>query len=78
MKGLMLLEWFIAVMAMFAIAGCGVSSPNGYVLGTTGYLQEVNRVRIREVKALEVHTAADRAELEEVVNERQQYATRRQ
>ncbi len=48
------------------LTGCGVSTPGGYVLGTTGYLAEFNRAKTRNVKP-EV-TEAERQQLSRLVN----------
>lgn len=65
-----------AILAIGAhlLSGCGVATPGGYVLGTTGFLEEANRGR-RAVSAvrgseLELHTEGDRAELARTIAER--------
>lgn len=37
---------FFAVVVSSCATACGYASPGGYVLGTTGFLQEANRGRI--------------------------------
>jgi hypothetical protein len=43
------------IIAVFAasLTGCGVSTPSGYVFGTTGYLEEFNRGKLSEVSPAE-------------------------
>lgn len=48
----------LSIVALSLCMGCGVSTPNGYTLGTTGYLQEANKLQMRIVKLRSEKVAA--------------------
>lgn len=50
------------IIVLLSLTACGVSTPGGYVLGTTGYLEEVNRGRGEHIPERE------RTELANLVN----------
>lgn len=43
---------FIAAFLAVSLSACGVSTPGGYVLGTTSYLEEFNRGRGVSVESI--------------------------
>lgn len=58
-----LIGCFLAAFAAASLSACGVSTPGGYVLGTTGYLAEYNRGSKVEI------SSADRRKLDQLVEE---------
>lgn len=56
---------FFAVLVSVSLSACGVSTPGGYVLGTTGYLEEYNTGRSRR-EPLESVTESDRRQLSQL------------
>ena len=52
---------FLAAMIAAALTGCGISTPGGYVMGTTGYLAEYNRAPIERI------TSEDQKQLTQLI-----------
>lgn len=57
----------IAILFCLCASACGVSTPGGYVLGTTSYLHEWNAGRGANLDQL---TNSDREQLSEELNRR--------
>jgi hypothetical protein len=60
-----LISAIIATFTALSCSGCGVKLGSGIVLGTTGYLAEVNRAQL---VPLDAYTAEERGGLSEHVN----------
>lgn len=54
---------FAAALVAASLSACGISTPGGYVFGTTSYLEEFNRGHSAEV------TPAERQQLSRLVEE---------
>jgi hypothetical protein len=49
------------VLVLISLASCGFSSPNGYVIGTSGYLKEYNTGKFERLNKI------DRAQLNNLI-----------